>query len=74
VKRSQGASRGGKPTKHAPGARTLPADATYVDRLLGRRPRPLILKNVHTDAERKQTRRDTERDATVTVKRDAGSE
>jgi hypothetical protein len=29
---------------------------------------------VHTDAERKQTRRDTERDATVTVKRDAGSE
>jgi hypothetical protein len=27
---------------------------------------------VHTNAERKQTRRDTERDATVTVKRNAG--
>jgi hypothetical protein len=74
VKRSQGARGGGKPTKHKPSVRTLPAAATYVDRLLGRRPRPLILKSVHTDAERKQTRRDTERDSTVTVKRNAGSE
>jgi hypothetical protein len=71
---SQGARRGGKATKYAPGVRTLPAAATYVRVLIDRRrQRPLILKSVHTDPERKQTRRNIERDAASTVKRNAGS-
>jgi hypothetical protein len=75
VRGSQGASRGGGgPTKHTPGVRKLPAAATYVHVLLDRRPRPLILKSVHKDAERKQTRRDIERNAASTVKCNAGSE
>jgi hypothetical protein len=47
---------------------------TYVDRLLGRCPGPLVLKGMHTNAERKQSAPDIERDASVTVKRDAGSD